>query len=112
MGRLTLVIQHDSQDRNLIPLRNPVHGARDGKEIRPIPHDLAHELPLVGAACDVVGGELATQRSAAGPTQPLVRAEYAENAKMARLHTSKTTLVHFSYVFECFRDFWKISKKN
>ena len=46
VGKLTLIVQHDCQDRDVISLRNPVNTARNGEEERAIADNLADEFFL------------------------------------------------------------------
>jgi hypothetical protein len=48
-GILTFVVQHDSEDGDVVALRDPVHAAGHTEQERPIANDLAHEFALVGA---------------------------------------------------------------
>ena len=54
VGKLTFIVQHDCQDRDIISLRNPVNTARNGEEERAIADNLADESLLAL----VVSGEL------------------------------------------------------
>jgi ribosomal protein S7 len=54
VGKLTLIVQHDCQDRDVISLRNPVNAARNREEERAIADNLADEFLLAL----VVSGEL------------------------------------------------------
>ena len=57
-----IIIQHDRQHRQAVPLRDPIHAAGHREEERPVRHDLAHEA---GGA----GREFDAQRGAAGPAE-------------------------------------------
>jgi hypothetical protein len=46
VGKLTLIVQHDCQDRDVISLRNPVNAARNGEEECAIANNLADEFFL------------------------------------------------------------------
>jgi hypothetical protein len=54
VGKLTLIVQHDCQDRDVISLRNPVNATRNREEERAIADNLADEFLLAL----VVSGEL------------------------------------------------------
>jgi len=54
VGKLTLIVQHDCQNRDVISLRNPVNAARNGEEERAIADNLADEFLLAL----VISGEL------------------------------------------------------
>ena len=52
--KLTFIVQHDCQDRDVISLRNPVNAARNGEKECAIADNLADEFLLAL----VVSGEL------------------------------------------------------
>lgn len=65
--RFALVVEHDGQDGQLIPLADPIHAARYAEEERPVADDVAHE-PLVPDR------ELDAQCPASGPAEPAAAA--------------------------------------
>ena len=66
----TLIIQHDSQNRDLISLTDPIHAPRHAEQERAVADDLTHELLLAHG----VGRELDAQRAAARPAEPAAAA--------------------------------------
>lgn len=69
MQGLTFVVQHDSENGDVVALRDPVHAAGHAEQERPVANDLTHELALVSAASLHVTCELDAQSSTAGPSE-------------------------------------------
>jgi len=69
-GELTLIIKNNSQRRNLIPLRDPIHAPRDAEQKRAVADNLTHELPIARR----VRGHLDAERPAPRPAEPAAAA--------------------------------------
>lgn len=72
----TSVVQHDRQDRDPVPLRDPIHAPGHTEQKRPIPHDLTHQ-PLPARALrrqlDAQSRTAAPAQAAASAVQPAAR---------------------------------------
>ena len=62
MEELTLVVEHDGQNGQLVPLTDPVHAPGHAEEERPVPDDVAYESLTAH-------GQFDAQRSSARPAE-------------------------------------------